>query len=51
MVKSVESVDGDERIRTVDTREKNGGDERIRTVDLLRAKQALSQLSYIPTFV
>src|SRR5690606_10536131 len=27
----------------------SGGDERARTADLLRAKQALSQLSYIPT--
>ena len=27
---------------------RDGGDERIRTADLLRAKQALSQLSYIP---
>ena len=26
-----------------------GGDNRARTGDLLRAKQALSQLSYIPT--
>ena len=26
-----------------------GGDERIRTDDLLRAKQALSQLSYTPS--
>ena len=29
--------------------EMNGGDERVRTDDLLRAKQALSQLSYTPT--
>jgi hypothetical protein len=28
---------------------KYGGDDRIRTGDLLRARQALSQLSYIPT--
>ena len=27
---------------------KPGGDERDRTADLLRAKEALSQLSYIP---
>jgi hypothetical protein len=27
----------------------HGGDEEIRTPDLLRAKQALSQLSYTPT--
>lgn len=27
-----------------------GGDERIRTADLLSAIQALSQLSYVPTF-
>ena len=26
----------------------DGGDERARTADLLRARQALSQLSYIP---
>ena len=26
----------------------NGGDERVRTAGLLRAKQALSQLSYTP---
>ncbi len=30
---------------------KNGGPERDRTADLLRAKQALSQLSYRPTSV
>ena len=29
----------------------NGGDEGIRTPDLLHAKQALSQLSYTPTFM
>ena len=29
---------------------KNGGGERVRTDDLLRARQALSQLSYTPTF-
>ena len=28
---------------------RSGGDDRIRTGDLLLAKQALSQLSYIPT--
>ena len=28
-----------------------GGDERIRTADLLLAKQALSQLSYVPNTV
>ncbi len=28
----------------------SGGDEEVRTPDLLRAKQALSQLSYTPTF-
>ena len=28
---------------------KNGGGERDRTDDLLRARQALSQLSYTPT--
>ena len=28
-----------------------GGDERDRTADLLLARQALSQLSYTPTFV
>ena len=28
-----------------------GGDDRTRTDDLLLAKQALSQLSYIPNFV
>ena len=27
-----------------------GGDERARTADLLRARQALSQLSYIPVW-
>ena len=27
-----------------------GGDERIRTADLLSAIQALSQLSYVPTY-
>jgi hypothetical protein len=31
--------------------EKIGGAKRDRTVDLLRAKQALSQLSYSPLFV
>ena len=29
---------------------KFGGDDRIRTDDLLRARQPLSQLSYVPTF-
>ena len=28
----------------------SGGDERIRTADPLRARQVLSQLSYIPFF-
>ena len=28
-----------------------GGDKRDRTADLLRARQALSQLSYIPNFI
>ena len=28
----------------------NGGDSRVRTGDLLLARQALSQLSYIPDF-
>jgi hypothetical protein len=28
--------------------DKNGGDNRDRTYDLLRARQTLSQLSYIP---
>jgi hypothetical protein len=32
-------------------RQKNGGSERDRTADLLRAKQALSHLSYGPTYV
>ena len=27
-----------------------GGDEEVRTLDLLRARQALSQLSYTPVF-
>ena len=31
--------------------QKNGGDERDRTASLLRARQALSQLSYTPTLV
>ena len=29
----------------------NGGDKRDRTADLLRAKQALSQLSYTPIYM
>ena len=29
----------------------NGGDEESRTPDLLLARQALYQLSYIPTFI
>ena len=29
----------------------NGGDSRVRTGDLLLARQALSQLSYIPDFL
>ena len=28
-----------------------GGDKRGRTADLLRARQALSQLSYIPNYI
>ncbi len=28
-----------------------GGGERVRTDDLLRARQALSQLSYTPSFI
>ena len=29
----------------------SGGDKRDRTADLLRARQALSQLSYIPNYI
>ncbi len=36
--------------RCAETLGKYGGDERIRTADLLSAIQALSQLSYVPTF-
>ncbi len=37
-------------LSTLSLREKNGGARRDRTADLLRARQALSQLSYGPIF-
>ena len=33
------------------SRPENGGGERARTDDLLRARQALSQLSYTPVYL
>ncbi len=36
--------------RSIQTTRINGGGERDRTDDLLRARQALSQLSYTPNF-
>ena len=42
----IETLDSHQMLRF----DLNGGDSRVRTGDLLLARQALSQLSYIPDF-